>query len=109
MTDLLLIGALILLANVALYAVVWKGVTDRIDPDPVLTPVEEDDSAGSYVWTATVKYDATENTERFVIRDQDELSKHDARKAIEDQVQGASVIELDQHRLYAFGPGATDE
>jgi hypothetical protein len=108
MDDLLLIGALIVLANVALYAVVWKGVTDRIDPDPVLTPVDEDDSGGFYVWTATVKYEATDNTERFVIRDQDELSKHDVRKAIEDQVQGASVIELSGHRLYTFGPGVDD-
>jgi hypothetical protein len=55
---------------------------------------------------ATVQYDATGNTERYVVRD-DGLSQHEATDAIQTELFGAKVIDIQQTRLYDFGPAST--
>jgi len=99
--------ALAAIATIAVVCIVLMAGTailsDYEDPHlPVLTPVHEDEYPGRHVWTATVQYQSTGNTERLVIVDNEQRSMHDARQDIETHVQNVEVIEISNHRLYHF-------
>jgi len=108
MTDALTLAGIvlvILLANAGFYAVVWKGIQDRIEPEPILVPNEDDTVTANDVIVARVRYDATGNQETFIIRD-DGRSDWETKQAIQKQVAGADVQDVARKRLYSFGPGA---
>jgi hypothetical protein len=103
--------ALAAIATIAVICIVLMAgtaiLTDYEDPHlPVLTPVHEDEYPGRHVWTATVQYQSTGNTERLVIVDDEQRSARAAREDIEAYVQDVEVIEISNRRLYHFDPVA---
>lgn len=79
--------------------------TLRADRPPVLTAVDEDDDTGLYVYAADVEFGATGNRDTFVIVDPGGVTPAEAKRTIQDQVDGATVKRINQHRLYAFPNG----